>query len=415
MLEIVSASPAAALARFLPARPMPDHRQLENLRIAIVHDWLDTWRGGESALAEVLAIYPHADLYALVDFLPPELRAHLRGKHAHTSFLQRLPGAARHFRVLLPVFPRAVEALDVGAYDLVISISHAVAKGVRTRPTQLHLCYCLTPMRYAWDLRETYLDSVGALHGPVRLLADAILDRLQRWDVAASARVDGFIAISEYIRERIHRYYDRSAAVVYPPVDVDHFTPGTGQLLRQNYLTASRWVPYKRLEVMVEAFRAMPDRRLIVAGDGPELRHVRAAAGTNIEFAGEVSRDHLRDLMRDARAFVFAADEDFGIAPVEAQACGTPVIAYGRGGALETIRGLDDAQPTGVFFRDRSPAAIRTAVARFEQLADPIAASACRANAERFAATVFRDRFARHVTAALREFRQRRAAQASPC
>jgi glycosyltransferase involved in cell wall biosynthesis len=394
---------------------MPDHRHLENLRIAIVHDWLDTWRGGENALAEVLAIYPHADLYALVDFLPPALRGRLLGRHAHTSFLQRLPGAARYFRVLLPVFPRAIESLDVGAYDLVISISHAVAKGVRTRSTQLHLCYCLTPMRYAWDLRETYLASAGALRGPGRVLADAILDRLQRWDVASSERVDGFIAISEYIRERIHRCYERSAEVVYPPVDVDYFTPGTGQPSRQSYLTASRWVPYKRLDVMVDAFRAMPGRRLIVAGDGPELRQARVAAGSNIEFVGDVSRDRLRELMRDARAFVFAADEDFGIAPLEAQACGTPVVAYGRGGVLETIRGLDDAQPTGVFFQDRSPAAIRAAVARLEQVTDPIAASACRGNAERFARAVFRDRFANHVAAALREFRHRHASQASPC
>jgi glycosyltransferase involved in cell wall biosynthesis len=394
---------------------MLDQRHTQTLRIAVVHDWLDIWRGGENALAEVLAIYPHADLYALVDFLSPVLRRRVLGKHAHTSFLQRLPGAARYFRMLLPLFPHAVESLDVGSYDLVISISHAVAKGVRTRPRQLHLCYCLTPMRYAWDLRETYLESAGALRGPGRALADAILDRLQRWDVASSDRVDGFIAISEYIRQRIHRCYDRDAAVIYPPVDVDYFTPGTGQRSRRSYLTASRWVPYKRVDLIVDAFRATPERRLIVAGEGPELRQARAAAGSNIEFVGEVSRERLRELMRDARAFVFAADEDFGITPVEAQACGTPVIAYARGGVLETVRDLDAAQPTGVFFRDRSPAAIRAAIATFEQLPEPISAAACRANAERFARELFRKRFAGYVAATLRDFRAGRPPQALRC
>jgi glycosyltransferase involved in cell wall biosynthesis len=394
---------------------MLDQRQTGTLRIAVVHDWLDTWRGGESALAEVLAIYPGADLFALVDFLAPELRQRILGKHAHTSFLQRLPGAAGHFRVLLPLFPRAIESLDLAGYDLVISISHVVAKGVRTHSRQLHLCYCLTPMRYAWDLRETYLASAGASRGALRTLADAILDRLRTWDVASSTRVDGFIAISEYIRQRIHRCYDRDAAVIYPPVDVDYFTPGTGQRSRRSYLTASRWVPYKRLDLMVDAFRGMPGRSLIVAGEGPEVRRARAAAGSNIEFVGEVPRERLRELMRDARAFVFAADEDFGITPVEAQACGAAVIACARGGALETIRGLETAQPTGVFFHDQSPAAIRAAVATFEQLPEPIGAAACRANAERFASALFRDRFASHVAAALREFRAARSPHASPC
>jgi glycosyltransferase involved in cell wall biosynthesis len=390
-------------------------RAPERARVAVVHDWLDTWRGGENALAEVLALYPHADLYALVDFLTPELRQHVLGKHAHTSFLQRLPGAARYFRTLLPLFPRAIESLDVAGYDLVISVSHAVAKGVRTHAGQLHLCYCLTPMRYAWDLRETYLESAGATRGPQRTVADAILDRLQRWDVASSDGVDGFVAISEYIRQRIRRCYDRDATVIYPPVDVDYFNPAPTQPQRRSYLTASRWVPYKRLDLMVDAFRAMPDRSLIVAGDGPALANARAAAGSNVEFVGEVSRERLRELMRGARAFVFAAEEDFGIAPVEAQACGTPVIAYARGGVVETVRGLDAAQPTGVLFKDQSAAAIRAAVATFEGLPEPIGAAACRLNAQRFARALFRDRFARHVSAALREFRPDRVPRGASC
>jgi glycosyltransferase involved in cell wall biosynthesis len=394
----------------MPAPPIPVER-----RIAVVHDWLDTWRGGEIALAEVLAIYPHADLFALVDFLPDRERELILGKRARTSFLQRTPAAARHFRAWLPLFPRAIETLDVSNYDLVISISHAVAKGVRTHRRQLHVCYCLTPMRYAWDLREAYLHSAGARSGPKRAIANAILDRLQRWDVAASGRVDEFVAISDYVRQRIRRCYRRDASVVYPPVDVEYFTPGAPPQARRDYLTVSRWVPYKRLDVIVEAFRGMSGHRLIVAGDGPELVRARAKAGANVEFAGEVSRERIRSLMREARAFVFAAEEDFGIAPLEAQACGTPVIAYARGGALETIRGEDANKPTGVFFAEQRPEAIRMAIEIFEKRAHPIAADACRDNAMRFSRALFRERFVTQVDNALRRAPADGETRVAPC
>lgn len=385
------------------------------MRIAIVHDWLDTWRGGENVLAEVLSLFPHAELYALVDWLSADQRSRLLGKRANVSFLQRTPGGSRHFRALLPLFPRAIESLDVSAYELVISISHAVAKGVRTHARQLHLCYCLTPMRYAWDQRETYLASAGAQRGLRRMVANTILDRLRRWDRAASRRVDRFIAISDYIRERIRRCYDRDASVVYPPVDVNFFTPATTRTTPGAYVAASHWVPYKRIELIVDAFRALPGRRLIVAGDGPDVRRARTGAGPSVEFAGEVSRERLRALLREAAAFVFAAEEDFGIAPLEAQACGTPVIAYARGGAAETIRGLDAPRPTGVFFAEQSAEAIRAAVATFEDGADRIARAACRANAERFAPEVFRRRFADCVASALDDFRAGRQPSARPC
>ena len=385
------------------------------MRIAIVHDWLDTWRGGENVLAEALAVFPHADLFALVDFLRPDERSRVLGKHASTSFLQRLPGAARYFRALLPLFPRAMASLDVSNYDLVISISHAVAKGVRTHARQFHVCYCLTPMRYVWDLRETYLVSAGAHRGMSRVVAEGILDRLRYWDVATSTGVDRFIAISETIRERIVRCYDRRASVIYPPVDVAYFTPAAVNRAEGTYVTASRWVPYKRLDLIVDAFHALPGHRLIVAGDGPDLRNARAVAGTNVDFTGEVSRQRLRDLLRGAAAFIFAAEEDFGIAPVEAQACGTPVIAFGRGGATETIRGLDSDAPTGVFFKEQSAAALRTAVAAFEASGNRISADACRANAERFAADTFRRRFAEEIAAALADFHVKRAPASTPC
>jgi glycosyltransferase involved in cell wall biosynthesis len=370
-------------------------------RVAVVHDWLDTWRGGENVLADVLALYPQATLYALVDFLDDAARARIGGRRARTSFLQRLPGARRRFRMLLPLFPRAIESLDVSGHDIVISISHAVAKGVRTHRGQVHLCYCLTPMRYAWDLRETYLASAGASRGVRRLLAGAVLDRLQRWDARSARRVDAFVAISGYIRDRIRRSYGCDAVVVYPAIDTEYFTPGT-DARTDAYLTASRWVPYKRLDLIVEAFRASPRRRLLVGGEGPELARVRRKAPANVEFLGELTREALRQRMRESRAFVFAAEEDFGITPLEAQACGTPVVAFARGGTVETINDGADADRSGVLFAEQSAEAIAEAIDRFERDAVPIASDACRNNALRFAPAGFRERFTAEVERTLR-------------
>ena len=374
-------------------------------RVALVHDWLDTWRGGENVLAEMLRIYPQADLFALVDFLPDAVRQRLQGRRAVTSFLQRLPGARRHFRACLPLFPRAVESLDISGYDIVLSSSHAVAKGVRTRPDQLHICYCHTPMRYAWDLREQYLEASGLAAGPRGAIARRMLDRLREWDRGASDRVSAFVANSEFIRARIKRCYGRDSTVIAPPVDTDFFTPGG--VRGDDYVTASRWVPYKRVDLIVSAFRELPERRLVVVGDGPDAARVHAAAGPNIEFVGEVARERLRELLRGARAFLFAAEEDFGILPLEAQAVGTPVIAFGRGGVLETVRGLDDRAPTGVFFVEQTPAAIANAVRRFEVDAPRIRPEACRTNAERFSAERFRREFAAFVAARRAEFAPR--------
>jgi hypothetical protein len=371
---------------------------MTDLRIAVVHDWLDTWRGGENVLAEILRVFPEADLYTLVDFLPDAHRANLGGKRAVTSFLQRLPGARKYFRALLPLFPRAIESLDVGGYDLVISSSHAVAKGVRTARGQLHVCYCHTPMRYAWDLRDEYLGAHGLASGIRGALARGMLDRLRDWDLRSSDRVTHFVANSQYIRDRIARCYGRDATVIHPPVDVDFFTPAddcVAPSARGYYATASRWVPYKRMDLVAAAFRDLPERRLLMAGDGPDAARVRAAAGANVELVGELARERLRDLLRGARAFVFAADEDFGILPLEAQACGTPVIAYGRGGSLETIRDGDDENATGMFFSVQTPEAIAAAVRVFDARLPRIAVAMCRANALRFSA----DRFRRELRA----------------
>ena len=365
-------------------------------RIAVVHDWLDTWRGGENVLAEILRAYPDADLFALVDFLPDASRAHLCGKRATTSYLQRLPGARRYFRMLLPLFPRAIEALDLGGYDLVISSSHAVAKGVRTASGQIHICYCHTPMRYAWDLREQYLGPLGLSTGLRGAIAGRVLDRLRDWDRRVSSRVTHFIANSGFIAGRIARCYGREATVIYPPVDVRFFAPAEGfaePAERGYFVAASRWVPYKRMDLIAAAFRDLPGRRLVMAGDGPDAARVRRAAGPNVEFVGEVSRERLRELLRGARAFVFAAEEDFGILPVEAQACGTPVIAYGQGGSLETVRDDEGGAATGLFFGAQTATAISAAVRAFDAMSPAIRAAACRANAERFSAERFRVEF----------------------
>jgi len=360
--------------------------------VAVVHDWLDTWGGGENVLAEILRAYPEAELFALVDFMSDTLREGLGGRRARTTFLQRVPGARRRFRSLLPAFPRAIESLDLAAYDLVLSSSHAVAKGVRTRPRQVHVCYCHTPMRYAWDLREQYLGQTKLTHGVRGLVVNHLLDRLRDWDRDTSPRVGAFIANSAFVRERIARCYGRDAVVIPPPVDTGFFTPATGpaaQSAAGYYFAASRLVPYKRLDLVAEAFAALPNARLVIAGSGPEEPRIRAAARSNVELAGHVTRERMRDLLRGARAFIFAAEEDFGILPVEAQACGTPVIAYGRGGARETIRPLGEARPTGLFFAEQTAPAIAAAVARFEgqrAIIDPVD---CRVQALRFSTARF--------------------------
>ena len=366
------------------------------MRVAVVHDWLDTWRGGEHVLAEILRIYPHADLYALVDFFSDADRARLGGKHARTSFLQHAPLARTHFRLLLPLFPRAVESLDVSAYDVVLSSSHAVAKGVRTRAGQVHVCYCYTPMRYAWDLRDQYLAQTGLDRGLRGVAVRALLRRLRDWDRAASARVDRFVAISHHIGERIRRCYGRDSTVIYPPVDQ---APNVGGTRGNGYVTVSQLVPYKRVDLLVDAFRMLPERELRVIGEGPERARIEASAPRNVRFLGRVGSAERDRVVAGARAFVFAAQEDFGIAPLEAQALGVPVIAYAGGAAAETIRGLDADGPTGVLFDTQSARAIAEAVRRFERNEHRIASAACRDNARRFAPERFRRELSEFVAA----------------
>ena len=358
-------------------------------RVAIVHDWLVTYAGAERVLEQMIACFPQADVFSLVDFV--EDRKFLHGKHATTSFIQRLPLARKKYRAYLPLMPLAIEQLDLSAYDLVISSSHAVAKGVLTGPDQVHVSYVHSPIRYAWDLQHQYLEQSNLTKGLRSIMARVVLHYIRTWDTRTSNSVDHFVANSQFIARRIKKVYHRDARVIFPPVDVQSFL--VGEQKEDFYLTASRMVPYKKIDLIVEAFSRMPGKRLVVIGDGPEMKAIRAKAGPNVEILGYQPFKVLHDHMRRAKAFVFAAEEDFGIAPVEAQACGTPVIAFGKGGALETVRELGEPHPTGLFFREQSVPSIVAAVREFEHNAHRISPLDCRANAERFSVATFRERF----------------------
>jgi glycosyltransferase involved in cell wall biosynthesis len=375
-------------------------------RIAIVHEWLVTVAGAERVLSEMLTCFPQADLYAVVAFLPDGAADDIKRRVTGTTFIQRLPCARTRYRGYLPLMPLAIEQLDLSAYDIVLSSSHAVAKGVITGPDQLHVSYVHTPMRYIWDLQHQYLRESGLDRGLKGYLARWLLGRLRLWDVRSALGVDRFIANSNYVRRRIAKTYRRDAQVIYPPVDVANFTPG-GQ--REDfYLTASRLVPYKRVDLIAEAFAGMPERKLVVIGDGPDRHKVERWAKPNVTLLGHQPQSVMIDHMRRARAFVFAAEEDFGILPVEVQACGTPVVAYGKGGALETIVPPERDNPTGLFFDVQTPDAIRAAVGRFEAAIERFTAQNCRNQALRFAADRFRRELGAYVAAAWQDWQAER-------
>lgn len=362
------------------------------MKVAIVCDWLVTYAGSERLLEQMLQCFPQADLFAVVDFLPPEQRGFINHKPVKTTFIQKLPFAKRNYRSYLPWMPLAIEQLDVSQYDLVISNSHAVSKGVITGPDQVHVSMVCSPMRYAWDLQHQYLQETGLDKGLKGYFAKRLLHKMRLWDQRTANGVDHFFAISDYIARRIWKAYRREAEVIYPPVDIHRFTPRAEK--EDFYLTASRFVPYKKIDLIVESFASqIPDKKLVVIGDGPDMKKVKAKAGKNVELLGFQSTETLIDYMQRAKAFIFAAEEDFGIVPLEAQACGTPVIAFGKGAALETIRGLDHANPTGVFFEEQSVAAICAAVRQLENEAGKITAENIKENVKRFSPEVFREKF----------------------
>src|SRR5471032_1202293 len=366
------------------------------MKVAIVHDWLVTYAGAERVLVALIKVWPEADLFSVIDFLSDQDRAHLGGKVAKTTFIQRLPKAKTKYQRYLPLMPLAIEQLDLSGYDLIISSSHAVAKGVLSGPDQLHISYVHSPIRYAWDLQHQYLLEAGMSKGLKSKVARLVLHYMRMWDQRTSAGVDDFIANSYFIGGRISKAYRRESTVIYPPVDTLGFT--LQETKQEYYFTASRMVPYKRMPMIVEAFAAMPDKRLIVIGEGPEMAKCQAIDAPNVTLLGYQPFNVMQEHMRNAKAFVFAAEEDFGIAPVEAQACGTPVIAFGRGGVTETVCGLESAAPTGVFYTEQTAESLADAVRRFEGLNAPILTAACRENSLRFRAELFRENFRAFVS-----------------
>lgn len=342
-------------------------------------------------MQQILAVYPNSDVYTLFDFLNEEEKKSLGIKKVTTSFLNKWPKVKKYYRHLFPLFPLAVEDFDVSEYDLVISSSHAVAKGVITGAHQVHVSYVHSPIRYAWDFTHQYLKQTGYDKGLKGFIVKYLLSRIRLWDYRTANGVDRFIANSGYIRNRIWKVYRREADVVYPPIDINGFEYQENK--EDFYLTASRMVPYKRIDIIVQAFTQMPEKKLVVIGDGPEMEKIRTIASgfSNILIMGFQENKILRDHMKRAKAFIFAAEEDFGIIPVEAQACGTPVIAFGKGGALETVRGynIDSNQASGLFFYEQTPESIMEAVHQFEEIKKPILPQNCLANAKNFTSDIF--------------------------
>ncbi|HUL45330.1 MAG TPA: glycosyltransferase [Bacteroidota bacterium] len=348
-------------------------------RIALVHDWLVGMRGGERVLEVLCELFPGADLFTLV---------HARGsvspiiekRMIRTSFIQRLPMGRSRYQYYLPLFPLAARSLDVRKYDLVISSSSSAAKAVEVGQEALHICYCHTPMRYLWDQYDQYFGK-GRSSPAVRTVMRLVRGYLRRWDVSSSGRVHHFIANSRFIQERIRRIYGRESEIIYPPVDVDRFTVSRND--DGYFLIVSALVPYKRIDLAVRAFNARRERLLII-GSGGEQHRLKAMAGPTIEFLGPLSDDLVRHHYERCRGVVFPGEEDFGIVPVEAMACGKPVIAYGRGGVRETV--VDPA--TGTFFEEQSSSSLERAIGRFHTIT--FDAGRIRAHVEQFRKEVFR-------------------------
>jgi glycosyltransferase involved in cell wall biosynthesis len=388
---------------------MLDATRLDDLapprRVAIVHYWLVGMRGGERVLEEMLKLYPDADIFTHVadrERLSPRIAV----RPITETFIARLPGARKHYQKYLGFMPRALEELDLNAYDLILSSESGPAKGVIARPDATHLCYCHSPMRYIWDHYHAYRKPLGWLQGTY---FSHLAHRLRQWDVTSAARVDRFVANSRFVASRIHRVYNREAHVVHPPVDLDLYGPddaATGapvaQGARDYYLYVSELVPYKRADLAIDAFTGL-DLPLKVVGRGSEFDRLSKNAPSNVTLLGRVEDADLPDLYRGARALIFPAEEDFGIVPVEAMACGTPVIAFGRGGALDSV--VDGK--TGLFFDEQSVPALRAVVQEFETCRDSFDPAAISGHACSFGADRFRKKLQAQIDAARRDQRDR--------
>jgi len=365
------------------------------MRVALVHDWLTGMRGGERCLEQIAGMFPSAHVYTLF-YEPGTTSDVIDALPVRASALSRFPNSARHYRKLLPLFPSAIQQFDLASYDLVISTSHAVAKGVRTRPDQPHLCYCFTPMRYIWDQADAYLG-----RGLRRAIATPLVQYLRNFDrrTATPDRVTRFVAISTCVQDRIQRHYGREAPVVFPPVQVDRF-PLSDRAREDFYLMVGGFVPYKQEALAIDAFRDTP-RRLVIVGDGPTRKSLAAHAPMNVELPGRVPDAELTSLLARCRGLIHPQLEDFGIAAVEAQACGTPVVAYRGGGAVDSVRGQEHPNPTGVFFDHQTRRALRDAIDGLETREGSFQAGAIRKHAQTFAPSRFEREFRAEVDAVL--------------
>ena len=386
---------------------------LAEAKVALIHDWLTGMRGGERCLEALCDLFPRADIFTLLH-VKGSVSKTIEGRRIRTSAIQALPYAASGYRYYLPLFPWAIERFALNEYDLILSSSHCVAKGVKPPPHALHIAYLYTPMRYIWDMQDAYVGS-GRM-GPVsRLMLRAIAGRLRRWDIAVNARVDHFIAISHHVADRIRRRYGREAQVIYPPVETIRFH--IAERTDDYYLVAGAFAPYKRIDLAIKAFNRLR-RRLVIVGEGQEGGRLRRMAGPTIEFLGWRSDREVADLLSRCRALVFPGEEDFGILPVEAMACGRPVIAYGKGGVTETVIPINGAMcdvrtPTGVFFYEQTVETLVEAIDLFEQSADRFDPEALRAHALTFDRSIFEKRIATYIAERFEEWK--RGGRRRPC
>lgn len=367
------------------------------MKVAIIHDWLTNMGGAEKVVAVIHNLFPDAPIYTSI-YKPDALPDKFREIDVRTSYLQRFPWSGIKYQWLLQFMPQAFESFDLREYELVISSSTSCAKGVLTRADCCHICYCNTPMRYAWDFYHEYLEEKPWW---LRAYIARRLHDIRIWDRISADRVDYFIANSQNVARRIRKHYRRQADVIYPPVDTDYFVPGDSSEPGEYFLCAGRLVGYKRVDLAVQAFNRL-GIKLVVAGDGPEYKTLRDIAGRSIEFVGRVSDDELRELYQHCRAFLFPGEEDFGLTPLEAQACGKPVIALARGGALETVIDMR----TGLFFKEQSVESLIYAVKRFEDMAEKFDTSEIRKHAESFGIERFEKQFYNFVNEKYVEFQK---------
>ncbi|MDX8538704.1 glycosyltransferase [Mesorhizobium abyssinicae] len=387
MLHERSSDLAVAAKLDVPIEELPAAPELRvdrYARIAVVHDWCPNFRGGERVLAQICKQFPNAEVFTLFDFLPAEVKEqYFRDVEFHTSAANRLPMVQKFYRSLFFLCPFLIEQFDVTGYDAVISSSAAFSRGVITRPDQPHLCYVHSPVRYAWDEQFSYLQQGHLGFGPKGMLYRYMLHRLRTWDTRTAHGPDLMLANSNYVRSRIQHIYGRDARVVFPPVALAELPCVEDK--DDYYVCASFLAPYKRTDLVIRAFNEMPSRRLVIVGEGQQSASLRALAGPNVTFSGYLPRQDYVDTLARAKAMVFAGCEDFGIALAEAQACGTPLIAFGRGGAVDIVQRLGaSAEPTGVLFKAQTVEHLKEAVERFEENSHAIAPRACSMNAARF-------------------------------